>query len=76
MKRDNTERDGNICVLFKSGRTLISIGEQFGLCDERVRQIVRKAGLTVADGGKNILRARKLQTSGVGENDPFAKSLT
>jgi hypothetical protein len=38
-------RRTNIIALFEDGETLASIGEQFGITRERVRQIVRAAGM-------------------------------
>lgn len=55
------ERDASICSLYKSGSTLVQLGERFHLSRERIRQIVKKSGLGKED--------RKTANSN-DENDP------
>jgi transcriptional regulator with XRE-family HTH domain len=43
-----------IAARYKSGLTLEQVGAEFGITRERVRQIVKKAGVTRLDGGKTI----------------------
>jgi len=46
----NTERNESICHLYKEGGlTLGQLGQRFHLSRERIRQIVKRAGLTKED---------------------------
>jgi hypothetical protein len=40
LEIDNTERDDKICARADAGNTYTSIGREFGLSSERIRQIV------------------------------------
>jgi hypothetical protein len=51
MSSKHSERDARMCDLYRAGRTLVQLGDQFGISDERARQIVRAAGLRRQDGG-------------------------
>lgn len=46
-----SERDSSMAAQYRSGAVLKDIATPYGLTRERVRQIVRKAGLTAQDGG-------------------------
>lgn len=48
-----SEHDGLI-AMYKAGSTLAAVGVHFGLSPERVRQIVRAAGVSKLHGGKAI----------------------
>jgi hypothetical protein len=50
-KRD-PERDALIAQRYRNEETLQAIGDSYGLTRERVRQIVKREGLTRADGGR------------------------
>lgn len=41
---------------FKSGRTLASLGEEYGVTRERIRQLLDRAGVTGCDGGNFVQR--------------------
>lgn len=45
-------------ALYRQGKTLHEVGEQFGVSRERVRQLLRRAGVPAVDGGVS-LRARQ-----------------
>ena len=47
-------RDLDIVERFKGGQTLASIGSVYNITRERVRQVIKKVGLTKLDGGKAI----------------------
>jgi DNA-binding CsgD family transcriptional regulator len=47
----NHDRMAVMAALYREGKTLEYIGAQFGLTRERVRQIVRRAGVSASDGG-------------------------
>lgn len=52
-------RSRQMAALFKGGKTLQEIGDQFGVTRERVRQIIHKLhGLRGRDGGKTKAAAR------------------
>lgn len=42
-------RNEEICRLYKEGLTIYDLGESFNLSHERVRQIIRKAGIFKGD---------------------------
>ena len=44
---------------FKQGRTLASLGGDYGISRERIRQILKKHGLSGADGGSSTLSIYK-----------------
>lgn len=50
MRRDH-EREARMTELYRGGSTLQEIGTAFGLTRERVRQILKRAGVTRKDGG-------------------------
>lgn len=50
-----TDRDENIKAMYAAGMTLEKIGQRYGVTRERIRQILKKYGITSQDGG-----ARKL----------------
>src|SRR3954462_10338761 len=47
-------RDEEIRTLFLSGETLQKIGDRFGVSRERVRQILRRIGISSDEGGSHI----------------------
>jgi DNA-directed RNA polymerase sigma subunit (sigma70/sigma32) len=51
------DRDALICDRYLHGETLQEIGPSLAISAERVRQIVRQAGLTVADCGRAVREA-------------------
>ena len=53
-------RERQMEALYRSGRTLNEIGEQFGVTRERVRQLLKKYfEITATDGGQHVLMAEK-----------------
>jgi hypothetical protein len=54
--------------LFRSGQTLQEIGDAYGLCRERVRQILKKRGVSAKDGGSYI-RARQPAKADIQKED-------
>ena len=48
------KRDWDIVERYKSGQTLAAIGIVYGITRERVRQILKKNGITRMDGGQTI----------------------
>ena len=58
----NLEREAVICALYREGRTLQEVGDVFGLTRERVRQILRRAGVPPEAGGVFVREASN-QTS-------------
>jgi predicted transcriptional regulator len=48
MSQRNDERNARICELREAGRALEQIGEQFGITRERVRQILKRRPIVVA----------------------------
>lgn len=48
------ERNKKMANMYAQGCTLESIGKQFGLTRERVRQILKKNGVTAKDGGASL----------------------
>lgn len=49
-----------MAAMYRQGLTLEKIGQHFGLTRERVRQIIRKAGVTSVEGGASKQAAHKL----------------
>ena len=56
----DTSRDADMCERYKKGETLKVIGESYGVCRERVRQIIDRYGLNGSDGGKTIIAKQKV----------------
>lgn len=49
-----TSREQQMAALYRSGKTLREIGEQYGITRERVRQLITKFfGIRASDGGKH-----------------------
>lgn len=57
----NLERETVICALYQEGKTLQEVGDVFGLTRERIRQILRRAGVPTESGGSSI-RAQQSQS--------------
>ena len=55
----DTSRDDDICSRFKNGETMESIGKTYGVCRERVRQILKRYGLTRYFGGGSAMALKK-----------------
>ncbi|WP_225229734.1 sigma factor-like helix-turn-helix DNA-binding protein [Sporosarcina quadrami] len=55
-------RDRTMVQLFKDGRTLESIGDEFGLSRERVRQILVERGICSGQGGQALRTRRKKES--------------
>lgn len=54
------QRSIDMAALYKSGKTLLEIGAQYGITRERVRQIINKFhGLNGEDGGAHVLALAK-----------------
>ena len=51
----NGDRNAKMAQMYRQGLTLEKIGQQFKLTRERVRQILRKAGITAGKGGASLL---------------------
>lgn len=51
------DRDETVASMYRAGKTLMEIGEIYGITRERVRQILSKFGVSATDGGQS-LRAR------------------
>lgn len=60
LQTPDTVRAEEIARRFKAGDTLETIGADYGISRERVRQILKKTGMTGKDGGNSQrLRARR-----------------
>lgn len=58
-KRGPNERSIRMAALYRSGKTLQQIGDEFGITRERVRQIITmRHGLRARDGGKSVAMKR------------------
>lgn len=51
-------RELDMCALYRSGKTLQEIGDQYGLTRERVRQLIARHGISAKNGGARV-RARR-----------------
>ena len=55
-----TSREQQMAALYRSGKTLREIGEQYGITRERVRQLITKFfGIRAPDGGKHKMSEEK-----------------
>lgn len=52
-----SDRIEAMAAMYKGGRTLQQIGDLFGITRERVRQLIKKKGMTGKDGGARISSA-------------------
>ena len=66
-KGQNGERNAKMVRMYQQGLTLEKIGQQMKLTRERVRQILRKAGVTATDGGQAL-------TSGIRKDHAQSKT--
>lgn len=57
--QEHIERAKTMARMFRSGKTLQQIGDQYGITRERVRQILRTAGLKGKNGGQHAKSERK-----------------
>jgi len=48
------KRLDDMCQRYKAGETMKSIGESYGITRERVRQVIKKGGLSGKDGGQSV----------------------
>lgn len=55
------ERDCDMCNMFRDGIVLEEIGNKYNITRERVRQILRRHGLTRFDGGQHVITLQKKQ---------------
>lgn len=55
----NFEREAVICRLYRDGKTLQEVGDVFGLTRERVRQILKRAGVNPKEGGRSLSARRR-----------------
>lgn len=55
----NAERNQRMVTMYRQGLTLEKIGQSFGLTRERVRQILRKQGVTWTEGGQHKTKQAK-----------------
>lgn len=58
MKPDIEKRHA-MAALFSQGHTLQEIGDKYGVCRERVRQLIGRFGLTRKDGGSYVVGVAK-----------------
>lgn len=56
--RPISERNRSMIDRYRSGETLDAIGKSHGISRERVRQILRRAGMSGADGGARVMAQR------------------
>lgn len=62
QRKKSRERAANMLALYRAGRTLEEIGQQFGLTRERVRQLMTKHfGTRQNDGGQHARMERRRQ---------------
>lgn len=57
IERD-TARELAMCALYRSGQTLVEIGNRYGMTRKRVRQLIKRHGLVGKHGGARV-RARR-----------------
>lgn len=51
QRRELDEREIEMTILYKEGKTLQEIGDLYGITRERVRQLLKRHGITGSDGG-------------------------
>lgn len=69
------DRERQMADLWRSGKTLREIGEQFNLTRERVRQILDRDGLTRTDGGKHVAGILAQPQKDAAKREAFARRL-
>ena len=62
---DIARRNREICRCYLSGKTLSAIGGEYSLSRERVRQIIRRVGISAEDGGQAIRRRKAEKEKGI-----------
>jgi hypothetical protein len=60
-KPATVERAQKMASMFRQGLTLVKIGEHFNLTRERVRQVLKRLGITAEHGGQSKIAATKKQ---------------
>lgn len=72
-QRQASPRDMQMAALYRSGKTLVQIGAEYGITRERVRQLLKKYhGISAVDGGAHIAA---VENKGKRDADRNAKSL-
>lgn len=67
-------REKQMAALYRSGRTLQEIGDEFGITRERVRQLLKKFfGIRAADGGQSRLAGEKRRRAAAARNSASLK---
>ena len=67
----NLEREAVICSLYRDGKTLQEVGDVFGLTRERVRQILRRAGVSPTQGGVRKRSERRRYSAKLAKSMPY-----
>jgi hypothetical protein len=49
----------SVALAFRSGLTMSQVGEKFGVTRERIRQVLKRAGVTWRDGGAHVRSAQR-----------------
>lgn len=56
MRPDHTDRNAGIVAMYAEGLSTVVIGQQIGMTDERVRQILKSAGVQMRSRGHRSAR--------------------
>lgn len=59
MRAQEIQRCDEMAALFRNGMTLEKIGQMYGLTRERIRQLIKRVGVTGKNGGQAIVSAKK-----------------
>lgn len=71
----NQDRERQMALLWKAGKTLREIGIEFDLTRERVRQILARLGLTGKDGGRHVASILAQPQKDAAAREAFARRM-
>jgi len=63
--RAGRSKDSDICERYLGGEILADIGKTYGVTRERIRQILKRYGITGKDGGKSKISADRHKKMGI-----------
>lgn len=68
-----TDRDKELIEMFKSGATYNGLAERYGVSKQRIHQILKREGVSSAEGGCTVRTARKTAENYIAKEAAYLK---